>query len=93
MLKKALLQILLLPTLKVLSHSFIISLEGSNGVHSTGFGARLSLRGALHQNTGIIKDDEISSSQVGPCGRIFGSEIMPGFNIDLNHELDLGEWV
>ncbi|KAH9816836.1 hypothetical protein DFH28DRAFT_1055854 [Melampsora americana] len=91
MLIKTLLQFALLLQLEVSAHSFILAIDGANGIRSPTFGSRLTLRGALHQNTGIIKDEEISSGQVGPCGRIFGGEHMTPFNIDLDHELNLAE--
>ncbi|KAG0148426.1 hypothetical protein CROQUDRAFT_60593 [Cronartium quercuum f. sp. fusiforme G11] len=84
-------QILILPSFEVLAHSFILSIEGANGVRSAAFGSRLTLRGALQQNTGIIKEAEIAASTVGPCGRVFGGEHMDPFNIDLEHELSLAE--
>ncbi|EGG04794.1 uncharacterized protein MELLADRAFT_108155 [Melampsora larici-populina 98AG31] len=91
MLIKTLLQFALLLKLEVSAHSFIFAIDGANGIRSPAFGSRFTLRGSLHQNTGIIKDEEISSRQVGPCGKIFGSEHMPPFNIDLDHELNLAE--
>lgn len=74
-----------------LSHSFILSLDGANGVQASGFGTRLTTRGQIHQYTGIITDQEIKSGTVGPCGRIFGGDDFPPFVIDPKFELSRAE--
>ncbi|KNZ64308.1 uncharacterized protein VP01_1042g8 [Puccinia sorghi] len=76
---------------QALSHSFIIALDGANGVQSTGFGTRLTTRGMVHQYTGIITDKEIRAGTVGPCGRIFGGENFPPFVLDPHAELARAE--
>jgi hypothetical protein len=76
---------------QVLSHSFIIALDGANGVQSSGFGTRLTTRGQVHQYTGIITDKEIKAGTVGPCGRIFGGDNFPPFVVDPHAELARGE--
>ncbi|MBW0475190.1 hypothetical protein O181_014905 [Austropuccinia psidii MF-1] len=77
---------------KVASHSFILSLEGANGVQASGYGTRLTFRGQLHQNTGIINNQEIKDGKVGPCGRIFGGDDFPPFVIDPHKELARGQF-
>ncbi|EFP84570.1 uncharacterized protein PGTG_10729 [Puccinia graminis f. sp. tritici CRL 75-36-700-3] len=76
---------------QVLSHSFIIALDGANGVQSSGFGTRLTTRGQVHQYTGIITDKEIKAGTVGPCGKIFGGDNFPPFVIDPHAELARAE--
>ncbi|WAR57125.1 hypothetical protein PtB15_8B171 [Puccinia triticina] len=76
---------------QVFSHSFIIALDGANGVQSSGFGTRLTTRGQVHQYTGIITDKEIKAGTVGPCGRIFGGDNFPPFVIDPHAELARAE--
>ncbi|PLW17642.1 hypothetical protein PCASD_15727 [Puccinia coronata f. sp. avenae] len=73
------------------SHSFILALDGANGVQSAGFGTRLTTRGQLHQYTGLITDKEIKDGTVGPCGRVFGGENMTPFVIDPQAELARAE--
>ncbi|POW07496.1 hypothetical protein PSTT_08250 [Puccinia striiformis] len=76
---------------QVFSHSFIIALDGANGVQSSGFGTRLTTRGQVHQYTGIITDKEIKAGTVGPCGRIFGGDNFTPFVVDPNAELARAE--
>ncbi|KAG0142168.1 hypothetical protein CROQUDRAFT_135747 [Cronartium quercuum f. sp. fusiforme G11] len=73
------------------AHSFILAIEGSNGARSTGFGTRLTSRGTLVQNTGIIHQGDINSGQVGPCGRIFGGDGLPPSPIDVEKEMAIAE--
>ncbi|KAH9817204.1 hypothetical protein DFH28DRAFT_172187 [Melampsora americana] len=73
------------------AHSFILAIEGSNGARSTGFGTRLTSRGTLVQNTGIIHTGDMASGQVGPCGRIFGGDGLPPSAIDVQKEMTIAE--
>ncbi|KNE90323.1 hypothetical protein PSTG_16227 [Puccinia striiformis f. sp. tritici PST-78] len=72
-------------------HSFILAIEGGNRRRSTGFGTRLTSRGNLVQNTGIILQKEITSGATTPCGRIFGGDGLKPFVIDVDQELALAE--
>ncbi|EGG04793.1 uncharacterized protein MELLADRAFT_124550 [Melampsora larici-populina 98AG31] len=80
-------------------HSFLLSIQGSDGVRSTAFGARLLTRGTLVQNTGIFdkdlpdedNDTQSNKSRPGPCGRIFGGDSLPGFDIDVAKEMQIAE--
>lgn len=87
--------IISLPSL-ILGHCFLLSIQGSDGIRSTAFGSRLLSRGTLVQQTGIFsKTDVIDPKQatrrVGPCGRIYGGDSLPGFVIDVEAEMKLGE--
>ncbi|EGG07136.1 uncharacterized protein MELLADRAFT_86083 [Melampsora larici-populina 98AG31] len=73
------------------AHSFILAIEGSNGQRSTGFGTRLTSRGTLVQNTGIIHTGDMASGQVGPCGRIFGGDGLPASAVDVQKEMAIAE--
>lgn len=72
-------------------HSFILSIDGANERRSTAFGARLTSRGNLVQNTGIILQKEIDAGTTTPCGRIFGGIGLEPFVIDIQKELALAE--
>ncbi|KAH9442676.1 hypothetical protein Pst134EA_031646 [Puccinia striiformis f. sp. tritici] len=72
-------------------HSFILAIEGGNRRRSTGFGTRLTSRGNLVQNTGIILQKEITSGATTACGRIFGGDGLKPFVIDVDQELALAE--
>ncbi|KAI9609484.1 hypothetical protein H4Q26_007441 [Puccinia striiformis f. sp. tritici PST-130] len=72
-------------------HSFILAIEGGNRRRSTGFGTRLTSRGNLVQNTGIILQKEITSGATTACGRIFGGDGLKPFVIDVDQELALGK--
>lgn len=75
------------------AHSFILAIEGSNGQRSTGFGTRLTSRGTLVQNTGIIHTGDMASGQVGPCGRIFGGDGLPASAVDVQKEMSIGKFI
>ncbi|WAR57908.1 hypothetical protein PtB15_5B138 [Puccinia triticina] len=72
-------------------HSFILAIDGGNRRRSTGFGTRLTSRGNLVQNTGIILQKEITSGATTPCGRIFGGDGLKPFVIDVAQELAFAE--
>lgn len=72
-------------------HSFILAIEGGNRRRSTGFGTRLTSRGNLVQNTGIMKKKEIEAGTTTPCGRIFGGDGLKPFVIDVAQELANGK--
>ncbi|EFP81257.1 uncharacterized protein PGTG_06878 [Puccinia graminis f. sp. tritici CRL 75-36-700-3] len=72
-------------------HSFILAIDGGNRRRSTGFGTRLTSRGNLVQNTGIILEKEIASGVTTPCGRIFGGDGLKPFVIDVAQELASAE--
>lgn len=80
-------------------HCFLLSVEGADGVRSTAFGARLLSRGTLVQNTGIFdkdpddEDEQTNKSRPGPgpCGRIFGGDSLPGFDVDVGKEMQIAE--
>ncbi|EGF97939.1 uncharacterized protein MELLADRAFT_20598 [Melampsora larici-populina 98AG31] len=75
----------------VLGHSFILAIEGANGHRSSGFGTRFTTRGTLTQFTGIIKEEEIKTGAVTPCGRIFGGDSMKGFVVNIQEEFRRAE--
>lgn len=81
----------LLLTPFALGHSFIMSVEGANGRRSSGFGTRFTTRGTLTQFTGIIKEEEIKTGAVTPCGRIFGGDSMKGFVVNVEEEFRRAE--
>ncbi|KAH9816837.1 hypothetical protein DFH28DRAFT_192716 [Melampsora americana] len=94
---KSSLLILLYCPIVCYGHSFILSIQGSDGVRSTAFGARLLTRGTLVQNTGIFdkdsddEDNQSNKSSPTPCGRIFGGDSLPGFDIDVAKEMQIAE--
>lgn len=82
--------LVLIPSI-IEAHAFILAIEGSNGARSTGFGTRLTSRGTLVQNTGIIHQGDINSGSVTPCGRIFGGDGLPASPIDVEKEMAIGQ--
>jgi hypothetical protein len=74
-------------------HAFILAIDGGNKRRSTGFGTRLTARGNLVQNSGIILQKEITAGETTPCGRIFGGDGLKAFVIDVAQELASGKLV
>ncbi|PLW15446.1 hypothetical protein PCASD_04590 [Puccinia coronata f. sp. avenae] len=72
-------------------HAFILAIDGGNKRRSTGFGTRLTARGNLVQNSGIILQKEITAGETTPCGRIFGGDGLKAFVIDVAQELASAE--